>query len=242
VHGWLTFPTAWLSRRSRPLGLALFVALMALCITATAHAALAPTVTSKPSGLSAAPISDRSATEDPLRAPPVRAKARRLRAPARAQAQPSTHGPCTADTTLGSRRRARIWSPDLGAFLQPDEYGLITRGGTLWSWPGQNPFRWRDPSGRQAAEALAEGLELLEGLAPRVAANDVGATAGAETVAGGGATSVLAVPTLIGIGVGSIIYATWDIAHQIDDYYHPTVTHAARRLAPSRCSTACPAR
>jgi hypothetical protein len=33
-------------------------------------------------------------------------------------------------------------------FLQPDEYGFLTRTGTLWSWPGQNPFKWRDPSGR----------------------------------------------------------------------------------------------
>ncbi len=44
--------------------------------------------------------------------------------------------------------RARVFSTELGAFLQPDEYGFISRGGTLWSWPGQNPFRWRDPSGR----------------------------------------------------------------------------------------------
>jgi RHS repeat-associated protein len=38
--------------------------------------------------------------------------------------------------------RARVWSADLGAFLQPDEYGFLSRGGTLWSWPGQNPYRW----------------------------------------------------------------------------------------------------
>jgi len=44
--------------------------------------------------------------------------------------------------------RARVWSADLGAFLQPDEYVFLTRSGTLWSWPGQNPFKYRDPSGR----------------------------------------------------------------------------------------------
>jgi RHS repeat-associated protein len=44
--------------------------------------------------------------------------------------------------------RARVWSADLGAFLQPDEYVFLTPTGTLWSWPGQNPFRYRDPSGR----------------------------------------------------------------------------------------------
>jgi hypothetical protein len=27
----------------------------------------------------------------------------------------------------------------------------LSHGGTLWSWPGQNPFRWRDPSGRSGA-------------------------------------------------------------------------------------------
>ena len=46
--------------------------------------------------------------------------------------------------------RARVWSADLGAFLQPDEYVFLGTTGTLWSWPGQNPFRWRDPSGRLA--------------------------------------------------------------------------------------------
>jgi hypothetical protein len=39
--------------------------------------------------------------------------------------------------------RARVWSPDLATFLQPDEYGFLSRTGTLWSWPGQDPFRWR---------------------------------------------------------------------------------------------------
>jgi RHS repeat-associated protein len=51
--------------------------------------------------------------------------------------------------------RARVWSADLGVFLQPDEYVFLSHGGTLWSWPGQNPFRWRDPSGRGPAEDLA---------------------------------------------------------------------------------------
>jgi RHS repeat-associated protein len=51
--------------------------------------------------------------------------------------------------------RARVWSTELGAFLQPDEYGFLTPSGTLWSWPGQNPYRWRDPSGRFASGAAA---------------------------------------------------------------------------------------
>jgi hypothetical protein len=44
--------------------------------------------------------------------------------------------------------RSRVWSPELGAFLMPDEFGFLTATGTLWSWPGQNPMRWRDPSGQ----------------------------------------------------------------------------------------------
>jgi hypothetical protein len=54
-----------------------------------------------------------------LRDPPVRAKARRLRAPARAQAKPSTHGPCSATsaqkstltpaTTTCRRNRTPSW-------------------------------------------------------------------------------------------------------------------------------------
>ena len=47
--------------------------------------------------------------------------------------------------------RNRWWSPEVGAFLQADEFRFLSRTGTLWSWPGQNPVRWRDPSGRQSA-------------------------------------------------------------------------------------------
>ena len=44
--------------------------------------------------------------------------------------------------------RNRVWSPELGAFLSPDEFGYLTGTGSLWSWPGQNPIRWRDTMGR----------------------------------------------------------------------------------------------
>jgi RHS repeat-associated protein len=61
--------------------------------------------------------------------------------------------------------RSRVWSPELGAFLEADEFGFLTRTGTLWSWPGQNPLRWRDPSGRNplllpVAGGLLEGAGL----------------------------------------------------------------------------------
>jgi hypothetical protein len=108
------------------------VALACLLLAGTVHAAVLypvdTTVTSKPEVLSAHHRDRSRAAAERLRAPPDRANARRLRAPARAQAQPSTHGPCTSADSLGSRR--------------------LSHGGTLWSWPGQNPFRWRDPSGR----------------------------------------------------------------------------------------------
>src|SRR6478736_1368953 len=54
--------------------------------------------------------------------------------------------------------RARVWSAELGAFLQPDEYVFLGRSGTLWSWPGQNPYRWRDPSGRTIPNGGGNGV------------------------------------------------------------------------------------
>jgi|GEM_PF-1868657 len=54
--------------------------------------------------------------------------------------------------------RARVWSAELGAFLQPDEYVFLGRSGTLWSWPGQNPYRWRDPSGRTIPNGGGKGV------------------------------------------------------------------------------------
>ena len=51
--------------------------------------------------------------------------------------------------------RARFWSPETATFLEPDEYGYLERPGTLWSWPRQNPFRWRDPSGRDGWDTFS---------------------------------------------------------------------------------------
>src|SRR5207253_8578097 len=78
--------------------------------------------------------------------------------------------------------RARIWSADIGAFLQPDQYAFLTRGGTLWSWPGNNPFRGRDPSGRFFDSAAAAAAE---------AAADAAGAAGAATAAVAGAIAAL---------------------------------------------------
>jgi len=71
--------------------------------------------------------------------------------------------------------RARMWSADLGAFLQPDEYVFLSNSGTLWSWPGQNPFRHRDPSGRQDFSDWISAQGWIDDAAPALAA------AGAES-------------------------------------------------------------
>ncbi len=61
--------------------------------------------------------------------------------------------------------RNRVWSPDLAAFLSPDEFRYLSGTGTLWSWPGQNPMRWRDPSGRDpwSGDAIGESWMLERG-------------------------------------------------------------------------------
>ncbi len=46
-----------------------------------------------------------------------------------------------------------MWSPELGAFLSPDEFGYVTTEGTLWSWPNQNPIAIRDPFGTGESRA-----------------------------------------------------------------------------------------
>ena len=56
--------------------------------------------------------------------------------------------------------RARQWSPELGIFLSVDEFRYMSSRGTLWGWPGQNPIRYRDPSGRYASGAIAAGVAV----------------------------------------------------------------------------------
>jgi RHS repeat-associated protein len=88
--------------------------------------------------------------------------------------------------------RARVWSADLGAFLQPDEYVFLARGGTLWSWPGQNPYRWRDPSGRDASD-VADWISRqswIDELAPALA--EAGAASGIAPLVAAGEASLIA--------------------------------------------------
>ncbi len=86
--------------------------------------------------------------------------------------------------------RARVWSADLGVFLQPDEYGFVTPRGTLWSWPGQNPFRNRDPSGRDAALWFLAHTGWIKEAAPALAA--AGAESGVPALSQVGDAALLA--------------------------------------------------
>jgi RHS repeat-associated protein len=58
--------------------------------------------------------------------------------------------------------RARQWSPELGVFLSVDEFRHLSRSNPLWGWPGQNPIRYRDPTGRLAPSA---GIVIAAGVA-----------------------------------------------------------------------------
>jgi RHS repeat-associated protein len=49
--------------------------------------------------------------------------------------------------------RARQWAPELAAFLSHDALALHHYQSTIWGWPGQNPGRWRDWTGRIFGDA-----------------------------------------------------------------------------------------
>jgi RHS repeat-associated protein len=46
--------------------------------------------------------------------------------------------------------RARVWWPQGGVFVSVDDFAYADGTGTVWAWPGQNPYRWSDPSGHFA--------------------------------------------------------------------------------------------
>ncbi len=113
--------------------------------------------------------------------------------------------------------RARWWSPAVGAFLSVDEYAYHDRNSTLWGWPGQNPVRWRDPSGHLGAGVqLGGGVETgvpLAGLSAQGSGGvgvfwggpgglSAGAFAGGGALAGG-ALGGLGAPSSTGLIVGA---------------------------------------
>jgi RHS repeat-associated protein len=108
--------------------------------------------------------------------------------------------------------RARIWAPELGVFLSIDEFAYHDASSTLWGWPGMNPAKYSDPSGR-----FAIALPFL------------GAAAGGGTSAGVGAVvGAIALP----IGVAALLTAeTYFLMKNVPaavgetyDYLNPTVT------------------
>jgi len=61
---------------------------------------------------------------------------------------------------------------------------FLTRSGTLWSWPGQNPFKYRDPSGRDGDAAFLRFAGYVEDALPYVASAAVASKVPALVAAG----------------------------------------------------------
>jgi len=100
--------------------------------------------------------------------------------------------------------RARQWSPELGVFVTADEFGLLRKDSTLWGWPGQNPFRYRDPTGRDAEEwFLRNGNYVAAGVAA-VAVAPLAILGAAEVIAGAGAVQLASISTMT-MGMGESI-------------------------------------
>jgi RHS repeat-associated protein len=120
--------------------------------------------------------------------------------------------------------RARIWSTELGAFLQPDQYVYLSRGGTLWSWPGNNPFRWRDPSGRERtasdyfmmhADAAIDTALGVSGVAFTIATLGAGAEVGLALAEGRLALAAAGRLALAGAAKGAILGGGLETGRQL---------------------------
>jgi YD repeat-containing protein len=124
--------------------------------------------------------------------------------------------------------RARTWSPELGAFLQADELGFLTSTGTLWSWPGQNAGRSKDPTGRFDPAGFLTG----------------GATA-AELIATSSSLSFPAASALVVAGIAQVV-GTAVLANQVHQALDPgapdvgAIVDAIRRGPGERRRTARP--
>jgi RHS repeat-associated protein len=104
--------------------------------------------------------------------------------------------------------RARVWSPAIASFLSADAFRYLRTSGTLWSWPGQNPIRWRDSSGhdwdvdmwilRNGAD-IETGLLATSMLAATIA---TGGMLGEGWAAAGGARGLLAAGGMARFGAG----------------------------------------
>ncbi|MCA9591148.1 MAG: hypothetical protein KC657_37890, partial [Myxococcales bacterium] len=95
-----------------------------------------------------------------------------------------------------------------------DELAYQSSRHTLWSWPGQSPYRYADPSGRYAVPGLAPFLT-----APLAPGGAVSFEVGIATASSAGTFGAFA------LAAGAIITAaTYDILTQLDQLEHPTVT------------------
>ncbi len=117
--------------------------------------------------------------------------------------------------------RARVWSPELGIFLSADAFAYHDARSTLWGWPGMNPLRYRDPSGRAGEELayVAEAGEVSGVFAVGTGAA-LGAGEGAAAAVGGGAAlgaGWAVLPITIAVIAGAVIY------NDLDNYWHPRI-------------------
>ena len=107
--------------------------------------------------------------------------------------------------------RARIWAPELGVFLSIDEFAYHEASSTLWGWPGMNPAKYSDPSGRFA-----------------IALPFFGVAAGGGTSAGVGAVvGAIAAPIVAGlILTAETYYLMKNVPAAVRDVYtyvNPTI-------------------
>jgi RHS repeat-associated protein len=123
--------------------------------------------------------------------------------------------------------RAREWSPELGSFVVIDEYAYQDPHSTLWGWPGQNPLRWRDPTGRFYPVGFVPWIVTPTATltAPFAGTGAVSIEAGIATATALGAWGAFTAAT-----AGIVGAATYDIMTRLDDLNHPTVTYASDRF------------
>src|SRR5262249_52913293 len=120
--------------------------------------------------------------------------------------------------------RARLWSAELGSFLSADEFAFHDGASTLWGWPGQNPLRWCDPSGRDGIDVALQnpGLFAAATSLGTAAAGVVGSVGAALASPASASEYVLAGAAVTGIVVG----AAWVSVNDVWEFTHPTVFHS----------------